>query len=300
MTLLNVDASIPSFMWPVVRLLEPPTMALPWDSLRSLLSPTSIFENRVDDPQKTVDHAITSLRDLGVLALEGDHVTLAPHAAEPPLTNTTAFLNLLRTACLDPRRNQDVSGPSDHGPLDLVRGLVWFLSLDPLEEPVGWTKVQVLQDSVDWAAGRPFENGTRWTRFFYWATSLGFARRHPFLDDARKHALVPDCTVAVRETIARLWRRGARLTATEFVECLCNALPVFPEGGYAKDLGMAGDATSQLSPSLSNALLSGNEEGWITLSRQADSQYDIVLTDRDRIDGIRRVTEIEIHGGHSG
>ena len=92
--------------------------------------------------------------------------------------------------------------------------------------------------------------------------------------------LVPDCTVAVRETVLSLWKKGQSVSPSEAVNRIIAELPVLPGGAYSRSLGLA-VPDGAVSPSLSNALLTGDEAGWITLDQQSDAGDVIFLTDAD-------------------
>jgi hypothetical protein len=92
--------------------------------------------------------------------------------------------------------------------------------------------------------------------------------------------LVPDCTVAVRETVLNLWDRGQSVSPSEAVNRIIAALPVLPGGTYSRSLGMP-VPDGAVSSSLSNALLTGDEVGWVTLDQQSDAGDVIFLTDAE-------------------
>ena len=113
----------------------------------------------------------------------------------------------------------------------------------------------------------------------YWAPALGFAARS-LLNEGLSTRLVPDCTVAVRETVLSLWDKGQSVSPSEAVNRIVEALPVLPGGAYSRSLGLT-VPDGAVSPSLSNALLTGDEVGWITLDQQSDAGDVIFLTDAE-------------------
>jgi hypothetical protein len=299
MVMINDPGSLPAPMWAVVRMFATAETELTKVSLQCLLSPPSISSGE-GGVEKVVGWAIATLGDLGVVHADGDRIRLTAEANALAGGNIESMLDFLRTAIIAPDRNTELDTPNQTGPRDLVRALVWFLTLDPLGQPMGWDEASRLQaGAFAEDIGLPFSNSVRWNRFFYWASVLGFASRHAFLGESRKQALVPDCSVAVRQTVRRLWPMGTRLGIYEFVEGVVEALPVLPEGRYGRELGVTADP-DRLSRSLSFALLCGHDQGWITLGRKADSQHDLALVDPDLVNRSRRITDVEIHGSNGG
>jgi hypothetical protein len=99
--------------------------------------------------------------------------------------------------------------------------------------------------------------------------------------------------VAVRDTVLTLWQQGQQVTAAEAINRILEELPVLPGGVYSRSLGLV-LSNGAVSPSLSNALLTGAEDGWITLARRSDANDVVFLTDTG---GTRvRVTDFQIEG----
>ncbi|MEV5412982.1 protein DpdG [Thermopolyspora sp. NPDC052614] len=299
MTLINTSASIPNAMWATVRMFTTPSTRYQIDDLLLLLSPPSVHKQEEDAREKSpARRAVDTLQELGILEKSGDEIKLSVEHQELAGATLRTFLDRLRMACLATKHNDGLLGESDRGALDLTRALAWFLTQDPMGRPLGWAEVQVLQSSVDWPSGLVFSNDTRWVRFTHWAPALGFSAQSTLFGNDVARTLIPDCTAAVRATCERLWPTGARLQAEDFVAHLAAELPVLPEGEYARQLGLSASDPRRLSPVLSFALLSGRDEGWISLIRRQDSQRDVVLVDADRIDRAQRVTDIEVHGSN--
>ena len=63
MTLINVDASRPSPLWAVLRLLATTGRSMPAEQAKALLSPPSLGQ----DDSKMFERAIETLRMLGML-----------------------------------------------------------------------------------------------------------------------------------------------------------------------------------------------------------------------------------------
>jgi len=267
MALINVGASFPSNMWAVVRLLLTTGRKADRLAAKRLLTPPTLPAGETDD----FDDAVKSLADLGIVTRSDETVELATKAGELSLNDVVGFNRLLRSAALDPRRNEDLAvKPDADGPKDLTRALAWFLTRDPFDEPLDWPLASKLQaGAFPSHLPDPIVNDVRWNRFMYWAPALGFAGR-PLLPPAGPVRIVPDCTVAVRETVHSLWHDGQSVNASEAVARIVEELPVLPGGRYSRALGLPAPEGRQ-SASLSNALLTGEEDGWIKFGRPSDA-----------------------------
>lgn len=290
MTLINEGASFPLQMWAVTRLLLAVGGKSNAGTAKRLLTPSSLPAGA---ETKDFDQAIKSLTDLGLVTVSEGVVELTATVRALSPADVAGFNALLRRAVLKPERNVALAeSPDLDGPKDLVRALAWFLTQDPVT-PLNWDEVGQLQQGA--FAGHlpaPIVNDFRWSRFVYWAQAIGFAASSllPVEGPAR---LVPDCTVAVRETVLALWEKGRSVSASEAVSRITEELPVLPGGAYSRSLGLA-FSNGEVSPSLSNALLTGAEGGWITLGRRSDADDVVFLMDAS---GSRvRVTDFTING----
>jgi hypothetical protein len=273
-TLINVGASFPQYMWAVTRLLLASDGKLAEKDARLLLTPPSLTTGENDE----YDVAVKTLADLGIVTKNEGTVALVEEARALSPDDVTGFNGLLRRAALDPVRNVGLAESADlNGPKDLVRALAWFLSQDPVT-PLDWGAAGDLQAGVFLDhLPLPFTNSSRWDYFVFWGPALGFAARS-LVNEGLSAKLVPDCTIAVQETVLSLWSKGQSVTPSEMVSRIIAELPVLPGGVYSRSLGLA-FSDDTVSSSLSNALLTGDEIGWITLDRRSDAGDVIFLAD---------------------
>jgi hypothetical protein len=290
MSLINEGDSFPSQLWAVVRLLLGSDGTLDAGTARQLLTPATLPTGEKEN--EDLKDAVDTLTALDLATSAGGIVELTPPARALSPDDVAGFNGLLRRSALGPDRNVGLANSPDlGGAKDLVRALCWFLTLDPLT-PLDWVKVGGLQDGVFASPlPAPIANDVRWGRFVYWAPALGFAAR-PLLTHEGAVRLVPDCTIAVRETVLAVWEKGERVNAAEAVARIIGSLPVLPDGAYSRSLGLEAPR-GHVSAALSNALLTGEEEGWVTLGRLSDAADDILLSDAG---GTRRVTDFTING----
>jgi hypothetical protein len=293
MSLINAGDSFPAQLWSVVRLLQSVRGKIDTDTARRILTPDTLPTG--DKENEDFKAAVDTLTDLGLVTVTGDVIELTPVVRALSPNDVAAFNGLLREAALDQSRNVGLADrtpngePDLSGPKDLVRALAWFLTLDPFK-PLDLDAVQALQmDAFASYLPKPFATDVRWTWFTYWGPALGFVAR-PLIPPKGAVRLVPDCTVAVRDTVLALWQEGEQVDAAEAVTRITDRLPVLPGGVYSRSLGLEGPPGA-VCASLSNALLSGEEQGWLTLTRLADAADDILLTD---MRGSRRVTQFTI------
>jgi len=291
MALLNPPGILPTAMWAVARLVAD-GRPMNIEQAEAVLSPASL---RGGEDGTDVKETVRALREIGLLRPERDGVLqltrpLAPAAAD----DFAAFAAELRAAALAPDLNTRIGDNDEQrGPRDLTRALVWFLTLDPLGEPLALRNVeQRQQGAFPERVGLPFRNDTRWYSFTYWGPALGLVNQ-PLLATSGPRRLLPDPTGAVRQVVLSAWTAGDRPRVRSFVERLLGELPVLPGGAYARALGVAHDP-ERLDPATSFALLCGHHQEWIRLERGADAAGSLLVVDPDAPGRTRVVTDITI------
>jgi hypothetical protein len=293
MALLNPPGILPTAMWAVTRLIAD-GRPMNIKQAEALLSPTPL---RGGGDGTDVKETVRALREIGLLRPERDGILqltrpLAPAAAD----DFAAFAAELRAAALAPDLNTGIGDNDEQrGPRDLTRALVWFLTLDPLGEPLAHPDVERRQKgALPKQVGLPFRNNTRWNSFTYWGPALGLVNQ-PLLATGGPRRLIPDPTGAVRQIVLSLWRAGDRPGVRSFVERLLGELPVLPGGAYARALGVVHDP-ERLDSATSFALLCGHHQKWIRLEYAADAADSLLVVDPDAPGRTRVVTDITILG----
>lgn len=299
MALLNPPGILPHALWALIRYLSTQKGLVTLDGAQGMLSPAALSPNASDDVFK---FALTALIDLGLVEqVHGDdRAAMLRHRSHVPAGSRESFrmfAKRLRSAVMSQEHNEGLGADSSQvGPRDLVRALCWFLSLDPLGDPVNvdtFENRQVTEHPLPAAAGVPFSNKTRWNAFLMWCPALGLGQQSLLPPKGNERALVPDATIAVQDVITEFWVPGETVATRTLVQRVRQALPVLPGGPLSLSLGLQppGD---RVDPVLSWALLRGQQDGWLNLQSQSDSADPELLTDPDRPDGLVHTSSIVI------
>ncbi|GAA2607272.1 protein DpdG [Streptomyces axinellae] len=304
MTLLNVDAAIPSHAWALVRLLAYMGKSIAVDEARALVSPPCL-RSEDTSTRPPFDCALASLTMLGLVQVDADRQELSladPIQVLAGIDDLETYTRILRRAVLRADHNQDLgAGNLPTGPRDLTRALAWFLAHDPMEQPIDWVAAQQLLDEKDGKDRRLvkeevlplFVNDTRWARFAHWASALGLAAS-PVIRTEGRSPLVPDCTLAVKQTVFELWPAGQRINAVEALHVMREHLPVLPGGAHSLAVGIPSPGDNAAGPSLSFTLLRGHDEKWLRLDHDDDARKILLLHDPERPGSPRPVSDITI------
>jgi hypothetical protein len=261
---------------------------MPIELAGKLLSPPALKP----DDDATFREAVRRLTDLGIVRENADVLTLTGR-----FTDLDEFSAAMRHALFAPERNGELLTNQTLGSKDVTIFAAFFLNHDPLDEPV--TDDVIYRDiaggRTEDRAGRSnaATNDTRWNDFRYWAPALGLGTSPLFSGSARS-ALIPDCTVAVRQAMRAIGaaNRAVTLPATELVGALRREIPVLPGGRYSRELGIPDPSNRFVDPALSFALLRGAHAHWLRLDRHDDAPTSVTLTDRTNPG--RRVTDVTI------
>lgn len=298
MALLNPSPALPLplTMWTAARLFAR-QKPLSDDEALLLISPPAF--RKASDPSVLADAtapatnpaiaAVKALKELNMLtAADGKWSWSGAVPNDYP-----AFCQELRKSVLADDQQDGVADPQDQrGSRDLLRGLAWFLTKDPVSEV--WTLREAFLDPTAGTddATRIFVNDTRWNGFRYWAESLGVATASVITRDSGSPGLVCNATVAVGETLKIAFSAGANVPARQVVNALRERIPVLPGGQISAALGHV-VSTAFLDRATSYALLACEDRGWIDLSSRADARDVVQFADLDG-QGHRNVTHVSI------
>ncbi|MCG8917385.1 hypothetical protein L6E12_16490 [Actinokineospora sp. PR83] len=287
MSLLNAGNSYPQYLLVAVRYLAHVGKPIGVDQFRAVLCPPGTKD------QKVFDSCVDTLVELGLAQRSGTDISLAVKSN----TDTDSIVDNLRSAVLASENNTGLGENSAQtGPRDLVRALCWYLTLDPVNDVLGWSDVQQRQPgSIKSGLGDPIVNDTRWNPFCSWSSALGFCTPALMARDGSTAArLMSDCTTAVRRTVRILWRAGDSVEPLSALGELREALPVLPGGRYSTEIGIESPGPNYAGPSLSFALLRGHDEKWLRLEQDDDARHLLHLHDPDQPDFPRTFSSITV------
>jgi hypothetical protein len=233
------------------------------------------------DPQTDVTVNLRAGTELGLFVRNDDKVTLADGVLTTTQGADRAMIKLLRMRIFDEALN-NTAWRSQVGARDLTNALSWFLTFAATEAPIrqegGPRSAEALQltdfgprqsesdgDSSNW----PIGNGTRWNGFRRWACTLGLAWANP------NGYLIPDPTVALRDSLPEVFKEASELTAQHFVGKVADRVPVLDGGRYRKfvvdNWKRRPTENRGLTAPLSDAIDRLKSEGSISVDDRADA-----------------------------
>lgn len=290
MALLNPSPvlALPTTMWLTFRVIAE-FSPIPESEMFALTSPLAIrVQNGASEPPPTsaAREAYRALRDLG-MAQSDERGHLRSATASP--SSYADFCAALRNAVL----SRPLSGPplDESGANDLLRGLAWLLTTDPMGEP--WSQSRSEQEHVPAGPTPVFRNSSAlWTGFRYWAEALGFAEIAATGPGAASH-LVPNPTRALRDFVVSTYTPGDDIPISRLLNDFRLAAPVIPGGGVSRALGYQHDP-DEIDRATTYALESGRARGWLTLERRADAADAMRLAGLDHRGAVRVISDVVI------
>jgi hypothetical protein len=160
---------------------------------------------------------------------------------------------------------------------DCTRAMAWALAQDPYSFPSKYKDgAETLQDDQG-VSPRPFTNDTRWGGFLEWATFLGAGFR------AARVGFVPVPSFAVQTTLATVFGEARALAQADFFERLAQYLPIVDGGSFRLQMAAQtsrpwrAESVTEVSPSLSAALLTLEASGILRLEERSDAPQRMLL-----------------------
>lgn len=198
-----------------------------------------------------------------------------------------SIAEVARIIVLSPINNKNFWNDEENRSADFSRAACWMLAQD-VHEFVPTSYSQVEPKALDQAESADvilFQNDTRWAGFVSWATFLGFGR-----SDSGKASggFITDPTPAVASVAKSLLPKKKDVSIKDFLDGLSDVLPVLDGGAYRQEVEARlrpekwkAPASTDVSSSLSRALLRLQSQGVLRLEKRSDSDAQARLVGRD-------------------
>ncbi|MDM0115663.1 protein DpdG [Variovorax sp. J22R133] len=203
-----------------------------------------------DGGNPKIPDALTRWVQLGLFEEVDGTVAIAPGLLPAGAKDDVALTEAARRAVLSilfsATNNEDLWGTG--GASDLVRGLAWWLALDPYRTDMRTLSLIALQSQqVKDAARLIVQNDVRMNQLGPWAQFLGFAWSLP-------HGIVLDPTQAINRVLDSVLPLNQEVVAADFLRDLANVLPVLDGGIYRRAV------EEELRPEV----WAGTPNGWVS------------------------------------
>jgi hypothetical protein len=239
------------------------------------------------------EYTISRWVQLGLFEREGEEIRLLPDLSEEksnesdPDCLARAINRHLRRIIFDSNfnpRTQFEQGPDGEGTpstSDLTRALAWWLAQSPLScQPAKDADLPNLEQEQELKGFKIIQNSTRAANVLRWSRGLGFAE---FWLGGRT---IANPARAVADHLSEIFEENLDLSLKDFCRQAALTLPVLDGGEYRiwiEELleehaeGWRPPEADTLSPTMSLALLTLQEEGLLTLRREADASSGLRL-----------------------
>jgi len=260
---------------------------MPRSKLLDVCSPKSLGDGKQDMATKTLNRWI----ELGLFTIsEKDEVKVAEeYRGKLRKANATAdsIADVAREIVLSPVNNKNFWSDEENRSADFSRAVCWMLAQD-IHQFVPTSYSQVEPKALEQANSADvilFQNDTRWSGYVSWATFLGFGR-----SDSGKASggFITDPTPAVVGAVKSLLPKTKDVAIKDFLDGLSDSLPVLDGGDYRQEVEgklrpekWKPPASTDVSSSLSRALLRLRSQGILRLEKRSDSDAQVRLVGRD-------------------
>lgn len=259
---------------------------MPKSKLLDLCSPKSLGDGKQDMATKTLNRWI----ELGLFTVsEKDEVKIAEeYRGKLRKVNATvdSVADVAREIVLSPANNKNFWSDEENRSADFSRAVCWMLTQDVHQfVPTSYSQVEpkALEQAIS-ADVILFQNDTRWSGYVSWATFLGFGR-----SDSGKASggFITDPTPAVVGAVKSLLPKKKDVSIKDFLDGLSDSLPVLDGGEYRQEVEgklrrekWKAPESTDVSSSLSRALLRLQSQGILRLEKRSDSDAQVRLVAR--------------------
>lgn len=270
---------------------------MPRSKLLDICSPKSLGDGKQDMATKTLNRWI----ELGLFTLsEKEEIKVAEeYRGKLRKANATAesVAEVVREIVLLPANNENFWKDEENRAADFSRAACWMLSQD-VHQFVPSSYSQVEPKALEQATSAEmilFQNDTRWSGYVSWATFLGFGRSE---SGKASGGFVTDPTPAIVNHVSELVPKKGDIAINDFLDSLVQSVPVLDGGEYRREVEgklrpekWKSPGPTELSTSLSRALLRLRAMGIIRLDKRSDSDAQMKLIGHDR-DVVQSVTHV--------
>lgn len=240
MTVLNAPNALPSIAVVLHRFLVQQEGSAEEERVFSMLSPTTLSgeaDGTDGGRSRHLAETIKLLTEIGYVNISDGWLVLDEGLQSRLDPRGPALRRTLRTLFLSEAANGRDLWESDRGARDFTRAAAWYLCQNVWRPPARYNDEGTIsafdeqhrQFPEGLRAKAPlFNTSTRWNAFERWAVFLGLAAYDVV---AGKAGLIPDCTVAVLDTLEAVLPAGDH-SLPDALTLLAGNLPVLDGGGY--------------------------------------------------------------------
>lgn len=259
---------------------------MPRQKLLDICCPRSL----VGDSQEMGTNTLNRWHELGLFQVSEDKkATVAPEFRKELKkydASVSAIAGVARQIILAPSNNANFWSDKENKAADFTRAAAWMLSQDVHAfTPSSHATVEPLcNDQAQSSDVILLQNDTRWSGYKSWATFLGFGRSET---GKSAGAFLTDPTTVVAAQVESLLPKKGEVAINDFVDGLAQSVPVLDRGDYRQEVERnlkpekwKAPASTDLSTSLSRALLRLRSQGRIRLEKRSDSDAQMRLVGR--------------------
>ncbi len=174
---------------------------------------------------------------------------------------------------------------------DFGQVCAWYLAQDIYDAPGAWEEIekrvseQKVGDLLKMTSSRLFVQMDDWMRY------MGFAWGHTL---GGKPVTVPDPTAYIKRNLPRLFSGEKEITIKDFIHRLATQCPLFETGKFREkvEVHIGQRQTNYLSTTTAFALFRLQDEEYIKLERQSDTDLMILPKANNQVDNDGRISHI--------
>ena len=259
---------------------------MPRHKLLDICCPNSL----VSDSQKKGRGTLNTWCELGLFEISIDKKVVVADKFRKELkkenASAPAIARVARRIVLAPSNNSNFWSDKGNKAADFTRAAAWMLAQDVHAfTPTSHATVEPLcNDQALSSDVILLQNDTRWPGYKSWATFLGFGRPE---SGKASGAFLTDPSTVVAAQVEELIPKKGEVSINDFIEGLARSVPVLDRGDYRQEVERKlkpekwkAPASTDVSSSLSRALLRLRSQGILRLAKRSDSDAQVRLVGR--------------------